>query len=105
VDASGKESGPPRHSVSVAIDKAIFNGTPLVDVVQNLLEYIMVNMFPWNIQSSPDIDAYYNGFWMAVTVPELYVGSLMDQAVTMGMTPTEYLQAWIFDAIKMEAFA
>lgn len=86
------------------VEKAIFNNTSLQDVVQNMIEYVMQSMFPWNTESSGEVLPPYAGFWMVVAIPELYVGTLMDQAVAMGMTPTEYMQAWITDAIKMEQF-
>lgn len=87
------------------VEKAIFSNETLQNVTQNMLEFTMAgNSFPWNVESSGAVAPPYDGFWMIVQVPELYVGTLLDKAVELSMSPTQYLQAFIFDMIGTEQF-
>lgn len=76
------------------------------EIVQNLLEFTMAgNSFPWDIQSDGVVGPPYNGAWVVVSVPEIYVGAMLDRAATYGISPTQYLQGFINDMVQAEQFA
>lgn len=87
------------------VDKAVFASIPLQDIVQGQIEFCMSgNSFPWDIESNGAVTEPYDGFWVVVSVPELYVGALLDKATQYGISPTQYLQGFVEDMIRVEQF-
>lgn len=87
-------------------EKASFNNTELGTYVRNSLEYqFSSSYFPGGIiDIVPKDFGQYDGMWVVVNVPETYVGAMVNEAQTCGVTPTQYLQAFVDKCIQDEVF-
>lgn len=88
------------------VEKAQFNGMNIQSMTQDFIEYLMgANYFPGGLfdvkVSSPEP---YDGFWMVIRIPELYVGSMLTEAEVRKVTPTQYLQAFVESMVQQEQF-
>lgn len=87
------------------IDRAVFNHQTVKEYVQALMEYQMDGQFfPCDVADFSHIPPTNDGFWVAVSIPEIYTAATADKALTLEITPTEYLQRFIYHLIDLELF-